>query len=201
MTFDLGFGNAWPAITRHSPASLDTNLTPGMPTMFSVMAMDPDGDPLSYSWTAHAGLSHSTTDSVFWYYPLFQGARDTIRVTVSDGELADSLAWVVTYGTVSGDEPGPVVPGYARLTATPTPFRRSVTLTCAIPSDGEARVSIHDVAGQLVAVVAEGSIRKGSTSWIWDGTRHDGRPASQGVYLAKVEGPGFTARSLLVRMR
>jgi M6 family metalloprotease-like protein len=200
MTFDLGYGNAWPAIMEHTPASFDTSLTPGVPTRFSVTALDPNGDSLSYSWTAHAGLTQSATEPQFWYYPLLPGARDTIRVVVSDGELADSLAWVVTYGTVSGDDL-PAVPMQPTLVATPRPFRDMVTLTCTMPADDAGRVAVYDMAGQLIAVVAEGRLNKGVASWIWDGRRQDGLPATQGAYLARVEGGRFTAQSLLVRMR
>lgn len=200
MTFDLGFGNAWPAIVAHEPASLDTTLAPGVPAMFTVMALDPNGDPLSYEWTAR-GLVQGDADSAFLYTPPESAGVDTVRVVVSDGALADSLEWVVRSGLAADDSPVPAVVTTPRLVALPTPFSNIVTLTCEIPRGGETRVAIHDMSGRLVAVVAEGRMPAGSASWIWDGRRLDGVHATEGVYVAHVEGGGFAATRLLVRVR
>ncbi|MBN1423179.1 M6 family metalloprotease domain-containing protein [Candidatus Fermentibacteria bacterium] len=200
MTFDLGFGNAWPAITAHVPSSLDTALAMGEVLVFSVTAVDPNGDALSYEWTAYGGLTQDCVDSTFSYTPPFEGARDTIRVVASDGELSDSLAWVVQCGAVSGDPSFPV-PTQATLSAAPTPFGTSVTLTCAIPTAGPARVTIHDLAGNLVSVIAEGYMTAGVSSWTWRATGPTGGAVPRGAYLVRLLGEGFTARSLIVYTR
>ncbi|RPJ41262.1 MAG: M6 family metalloprotease domain-containing protein, partial [Candidatus Latescibacterota bacterium] len=48
MTFDLGFGNAWPAIVDHFPPSLDTTLESGAAFLFSAAAVDENHSSLTY---------------------------------------------------------------------------------------------------------------------------------------------------------
>ncbi|MFW6126378.1 MAG: DNRLRE domain-containing protein [Chloroflexota bacterium] len=64
-----------------SPASVGK----GGSTTVACEASDPDGDPLTYDWTATKGTFSGTGATVTWMAPNEDGAY-TIRVTVSDGK-------------------------------------------------------------------------------------------------------------------
>jgi hypothetical protein len=67
----------------------------------TVVAWDPDGDTLSYSWSATAGTLTGTGSVVTWQAPGAAGTCD-IAVTVSDGRLSDLGSVTLTVGTPEG---------------------------------------------------------------------------------------------------
>ncbi|MGB4205515.1 MAG: Ig-like domain-containing protein [Bacteroidales bacterium] len=75
--------NKAPVITSVSvePASVNAN---GMATV-TVVASDPDGDALTYSYTVTGGSVSGTGANVTWTAPSVEGAH-SINVTVSDGK-------------------------------------------------------------------------------------------------------------------
>lgn len=86
---DLMVGNAPPAI-----AALDLTqggvgvrrADPGTVVHATVIASDPDGDPLHYRWTDDSGRSLGLPDAASVDWTLIPGiARNTLRVQVSDG--------------------------------------------------------------------------------------------------------------------
>jgi immune inhibitor A len=110
MTFDLGFGNAWPAIVAHQPGALDTTLSEGEELIFSVAVVDEDGDETTYDWYENWILMQSSVDSFYTFTAGPAGTIDTLMVAATDGELADSLTWLirsapsmVLSGTLVGD--------------------------------------------------------------------------------------------------
>lgn len=88
-----------------NPASVDVNGT----STITVNATDPDGDPLSYSWTANGGSIQSESgNTAGWKAPAYKGSC-TITVAVSDGKNP-----AVTKGisiAVAGSAEPPMVAG------------------------------------------------------------------------------------------
>lgn len=110
MTFDLGFGNAWPAIVDHQPGALDTTLSEGEEFSFSVDVIDEDGDETTYDWYENGILVQSGENAAYLFEAGLAGSIDTLMVAATDGELADSLTWIVCAdtsmvlsGTLAGD--------------------------------------------------------------------------------------------------
>jgi len=69
------------------------------------VATDPDGDTLSYDWTATKGTFTGSGDTVTWMGPNEEGTY-TIRVTVSDGkggtvEESVSVAVGISLGSIN----------------------------------------------------------------------------------------------------
>jgi flagellar hook assembly protein FlgD len=71
-------------------------------------------------------------------------------------------------------------------------------VTYAIPRAGPVRVTVHDLQGRRVAVLAAGHAEAGSHEVSWDGRDSDGGAVAAGTYLVRLEGPGGLAATKLV---
>lgn len=78
-------GNQPPVITSLTPEA--TILLPEAVTKITCVASDPDGDTLTYTWTASGGTISSIENIANWRAPDFTG-EFVISVTVDDGEGA-----------------------------------------------------------------------------------------------------------------
>ena len=66
----------------------------------------------------------------------------------------------------------------------------------------EARLSVHDVSGRLLASLQSGSLPAGAYSEEWNGTTNAGRRVPRGVYVVRLEAGGrVLARKLLLPAR
>ena len=74
---------------------------------------------------------------------------------------------------------------------TPNPARQAFSLDFVLATDTPLRLSIWDVRGREVFVMAEGTRPAGSYTARWDGNI-GGRPAAAGLYIVRLEAPGVT---------
>jgi hypothetical protein len=92
--------------------------------------------------------------------------------------------------TVTGaGDTAPDAPGALRLTAAPNPFNPRTTLRFSLPGDGRVTVTIHDLAGRLVADLVNADLPAGDHQVAWHGLDRRGRTSPSGVYLALVSTP------------
>ena len=73
---------------------------------------------------------------------------------------------------------------------TPNPAAGAVSVRFATPMTAHVRVSVYDVVGREVRVLADGAFSPGSHSVRWDGTVA-GSPARSGMYFVRMQAPGF----------
>jgi len=91
--------NRPPQITSKSPASDVVSINEGSSQTFSIIANDPDGDVLSYSWKLDG--NQVSTSTSFTYSPnYFSSGQHSISVTVSDGKATASTSWSVYVNNV-----------------------------------------------------------------------------------------------------
>lgn len=84
------------------------------------------------------------------------------------------------------DVPG-LAPVWLALSAGPNPSRGAVSVRLALPADERSvRVTVHDVAGRELAVLASGALPAGRHDWSWDGRDRRGGPVAAGLYLIRV---------------
>jgi M6 family metalloprotease-like protein len=201
MTFDIGFGNAWPAITSWSPAELDTTVELPSIVSLSVVVLDEDGDPTTYEWYENGGLVQSGPAASYDFTADTGGAVDQVLVVATDGSLADSLEWTIRTGTATGVVADVGAQGRPILTASPTPFDRSVTVEWALARGGDARVSVHDLSGRQVAVLFAGRQNGAAMSRVWSGRDELGRDLASGVYFVRLVAEGVVETRKVVKLR
>ncbi|MGQ0720282.1 MAG: FlgD immunoglobulin-like domain containing protein [Candidatus Eiseniibacteriota bacterium] len=81
----------------------------------------------------------------------------------------------------------------------PNPFRPGTLIEYAVPERSRIRLSVHDVSGRTVRVLAEGEVAAGRRSVAWDGRDGTGTPVASGVYFYRLASPhGNLTRKLTV---
>jgi hypothetical protein len=201
MTFDLGFGNAWPAVVEHYPVSLDTTVSYGDNLLLSVVVVDEDGDPTTYVWHVNGGVVQSGSDSTFFYPGGAQGTTDTLLMVATDGELADSVVWNLYNDLDAGIDDGIPSPAVPLLAAGPTPFNRSLEIRCTLPEAGRARLSVYDLSGRLVATLADEDRNAGRFVRTWDGKNDSGKDTAAGVYVVRLGTQNHAVSKKVILMR
>jgi len=68
----------------------------------------------------------------------------------------------------------------------PNPFNPSTTLRYGLTQNTLVSLDIYDVKGNMVQTLTSGSQSAGWYEANWNGTRHDGSPATTGVYFAQL---------------
>jgi hypothetical protein len=89
--------------------------------------------------------------------------------------------------------------GVLKPVTTPNPFRGTTTIRCDLPRPAAFRLAIYDIAGRMVALLADGREEAGRCSRTWDGRNQTGRKLSPGVYLARITaGDASSTRKLVL---
>ncbi len=82
----------------------------------------------------------------------------------------------------------------------PNPCREGTTLHFVLPVAGEARLTVHDVTGRLVATLVDGAVEAGLQTATWDTRDARGDLVAAGVYFARLEeGAKATVTKVVVR--
>ena len=103
-------------------------------------------------------------------------------------------------GALAGVSP-PGLP-VARLgPARPNPFRGSAQLELTLPHPAFVRADVLDITGRRVASLASQTYPAGVHELTWDGTNARGGRAAPGVYLVRVQWPGFDRTQRVVRLQ
>jgi hypothetical protein len=81
---------------------------------------------------------------------------------------------------------------YALVGAVPNPFNPATSIFFDVPAPGgRVSITVYDVAGRRIASLLDRECPPGRQSVYWDGrTDHSGHAAS-GVYMCRMEAPGF----------
>jgi hypothetical protein len=93
------------------------------------------------------------------------------------------------------------VPKALSLAAAPNPVRRAASIRYGLPVASRVRLSVYDVSGRVVRVLANGNADAGTYLASWDGRDEAGRSVANGTYLYKLETQSGlrTVKSVLVR--
>lgn len=79
---------------------------------------------------------------------------------------------------------------YALYDAYPNPFNPTTTIRFALPDQSDVKVSVYDVTGRRVAVLADRAMTAGYHQVMWDASR-----LASGVYIVELRAAGFRATS------
>ena len=83
----------------------------------------------------------------------------------------------------------------------PTPFNAEVTIPFALAEAGPVRLTLYNLMGQQVRVLADGWVAAGTHHMRWDGRTAAGAEAASGVYWAVLQAGSAvqTAKLALIR--
>ena len=74
----------------------------------------------------------------------------------------------------------------------PNPFNPSTTIRFELPSAGDVRLEIYDVAGRRVATLLDGVLNVGRHAAIWHGKDENGLAVGSGLYFYRLSASGKT---------
>ncbi|MBK7046701.1 MAG: hypothetical protein IPH48_09365 [bacterium] len=118
------------------------------------------------------------------------------------GLALDPQSWVLCDKRFLGVSDVPVAATSAHLLgAAPNPFNPRTTVRFNLPASVDVRLDLHDAAGRLVAVLAEGPFAAGEHGVTWDGRDRQGRAAASGTYYARLRAAGDTGTIPLTLVR
>jgi hypothetical protein len=147
-----------------------------------------DFDPVEPSFIAYRGegeyhhLDQDVEDGFRYWYRLELIHRDGTSqwagpVEITAATPVSRLSWLET---------------------SPNPFVESVLFTLAVPAAGMGSVRVYDVVGREVALLHEGDVPNGTTSWTWEGRDKEGRLLPGGVYFIEArQGGSEVVRKIL----
>ncbi len=93
---------------------------------------------------------------------------------------------------------GPAVPGVLALAlASPNPGHGGASLRYSLPQASEVRLTVYDLAGREVRVLARGEAAAGDHTARWDGRDEFGGAVNAGMYLVRL---GAEGRELVQRL-
>ena len=122
----------------------------------------------------------------------------TIRYTTSDGKTAVLVLTVVVVANSSGvdDERGGATPAGPQLSGSPNPFGGTTMIALDLPARRDVRLDVVDALGREVALLHDGTLEPGSTSFGFDAS---GLPS--GIYFARLRYDGrlITRRLVVTR--
>jgi glucose/arabinose dehydrogenase len=105
------------------------------------------------------------------------------------GQVPRALITPAMNPLVAADSIARLVWAYGmRNPVAPNPFRGATRLALHLSARRTVTLALYDVAGRRVRVLFRGEAPAGESEFEWDGRDDLGRPASAGLYLARLEG-------------
>ncbi len=109
------------------------------------------------------------------------------------------LATDASHGLVSAPVQCPVLTALPGVTSNafdlairPNPFNARTSIRLTLAGDSRLSIGVFDLAGRLVARLANGDFSAGLHELTWSGLDDRGRPAPSGIYLVRAAGGGRT---------
>lgn len=164
--------------------------------LFDLLAAPDDGSATANMLRWEYERSHYDADS----HP--DGAANAVIAPALGAALVLAAETTTAASTAVGDTFGGAAPSpLLRLGNHPNPFNPLTTVTFALENQARVRLAVYDLAGGLVATLADGEYGSGTHAVAWDGRADDGAAVPSGVYLARAASLGGvqTRRLTLVR--
>jgi len=82
---------------------------------------------------------------------------------------------------------------FALHRSSPNPFRGIAMIRYDVPGAGaDVKLGVYDITGRLVRSLVDGAQSAGQKSVAWDSRDHGGRAVAPGMYLLRMQAPGFS---------
>ena len=184
--------NHKPVFGSRTPATV-TTISRNVATTFTVVATDPDGNPLTFTWKVN-GVAEKTGDNTFTRtFTDGQGVPKSVVAIFADARgLKDSTVWNFTITSIQSD--GFIPKDYALGQNYPNPFNPSTTIVFDLPKQSPVRLEVYNVIGVLIRTMLRGEVvGAGRHQIVWDGRDDRGRIVPSGVYIYRISAGDFSA--------
>jgi len=145
-----------------------------------------------------SGFSGTVTDARlrFWLAPYDANGDlyfiDGVKLELLPVTGAEEFA----LAGAAGSETQEVMPTEFSLEANyPNPFNPSTTIAYGVPEQATVRLSIYNMLGQEVSVLADGELMAGHYSVVWEAKDNTGKQLSSGVYFYRMTANGVSGKS------
>lgn len=128
--------------------------------------------------------------------------RATPSVTLHPGEEPMALTLAIGTQAFVEEETAKAAPDELKfLPNYPNPFRGQTTLEYALPEQATVRLTVYDILGRRMRVLARGEQRAGIHRIQWDGRTSTGQLVASGLYLVRLKAMGqqHVQKIILVR--
>ncbi|MFZ5519458.1 MAG: T9SS type A sorting domain-containing protein [Candidatus Zhuqueibacterota bacterium] len=83
----------------------------------------------------------------------------------------------------------------------PNPFNGSTLIFYYLPGSARVKITLYNVSGSQIRVLANATLQAGLHSALWDGVTADGRRAATGIYLYRIDADDFWDVKKMVLVR
>jgi immune inhibitor A len=160
----------------------------------------------STSGSSYAAVWHETPSSggkmIFMGFG-FEAINDSTSSATRDEILAGIFNWFngIT-STPDADEHSGLPATYRLVQNYPNPFNPSTRIEFTLPLQSQVTISVYNILGQQVSVLAEGKWEAGHHTLTWNGGDDVGGQLASGVYFYRMEAiPTQTSASPFVSVR
>jgi len=173
--------NLKPVLNSRVPNTIST-VSRNKPQVFAVSVLDPDSDPLTFTWKLNNAVVKTGTDTS--YTAIFSDPHDTpknITVVFSDpGGLKDSTSWDFRITQIVEDDAVPPTM-FSLAQNYPNPFNPTTAISFQLSAVSFVSLGVYDVFGREVASLVDGVRPAGTYTVHWDGSG-----VASGVYYYRL---------------
>ncbi len=156
--------------------------------------------PSTYNYTIGGGvtarytLSYTTSNQHITI-------NDAIIITSNDPFNTVHSIPVYLQTSVSNDDPS-LTPVVTRLEGNyPNPFNPETTISFGLQKAGAVRITLFNLKGQIVRTLVDANLNAGNHRVVWNGTDNNGRKVTSGLYLYRMDTPGYTKTNKMMLMK
>ena len=146
-----------------------------------------------------AGAEDSVSVTIFTLFMGYGDYEGTLMFTTNVGEFILPVHLVIT---VLGVDDNAVIPSVFSVSENyPNPFNPRTQFTVSLPKMSHVVVTIYDILGRQVALLAEGDYNAGRYKMEWDGMMDMNAAAPSGVYLLVVQAGDHVFKHKMIMMK
>ncbi len=127
----------------------------------------------------------STYTDIGWDF-VGENINGTADIWDINYEINDGFPFICDIENPVGENENVIQNSKLKIQNYPNPFNPETQIIFYLPETGKVRLSVYNLKGQLVKILADEVLLAGENRFIWDGRNENGRKVSSGVYLVQL---------------
>jgi len=157
---------------------------------FYIHAIDPDGNPLEYSWELDNEIV--STDSIYTFYTDENSAGEYIvTLSITDNYQSPTrnelnFEWNIFVEDVAGVQD--YLPMITKVYQNyPNPFNPTTTIRFDLSKPADVSLDIYNTKGQKITTLVNQQLERGTHTYRWEGEDENGKQVTSGVYFYRFQ--------------